>query len=108
MRGAQGGVAGASVAGRSANAYFNSIGRKTAPMPRKCEGITAMAANVTPAPVPFGAITVYRLVQSVDRSFHAVSAWNARRVTRKVLNTLSNRELDDIGLCRGDIEMIGI
>ena len=67
-----------------------------------------MAATVTSAPAPLGAISVYRVVQSVDRSFRAVSAWNARRMTRKVLHRLSNRELDDIGLCRADIEMLGL
>ena len=67
-----------------------------------------MAAIVTSAPAPLGAITVYRVVQSVDRCIHAVSAWNARRMTRKVLHRLSNRELDDIGLCRADIEMLGL
>jgi uncharacterized protein YjiS (DUF1127 family) len=36
----------------------------------------------------------------------AVSAWNDARVTRKALSKLSDRELDDIGLCRGDIEDI--
>ena len=30
-------------------------------------------------------------------------AWNATRVTRKALMKLSERELDDIGLYRGDI-----
>jgi uncharacterized protein YjiS (DUF1127 family) len=33
--------------------------------------------------------------------------WNDVRVTRKALSTLSDRELDDIGLCRGDIDHIG-
>jgi uncharacterized protein YjiS (DUF1127 family) len=33
--------------------------------------------------------------------------WNDARVTRKALSKLTDRELDDIGLCRGDIEMIG-
>ena len=37
----------------------------------------------------------------------AVAAWNDARVTRKALSHLSDRELDDIGLCRGDIEHIG-
>jgi len=32
--------------------------------------------------------------------------WNDRRMTRKSLNSLSARELDDIGLVRGDIEGI--
>lgn len=45
-------------------------------------------------------------------SFHGVvakvlamlTAWNDNRVTRRELSRLSDRELDDIGLCRGDIE----
>ncbi|EPX80759.1 DUF1127 domain-containing protein [Litoreibacter arenae] len=33
----------------------------------------------------------------------AVAAWNDRRVTRNALSALTARELDDIGLTRGDI-----
>ncbi|MCC7320291.1 MAG: DUF1127 domain-containing protein [Rubellimicrobium sp.] len=36
----------------------------------------------------------------------AVQAWNDARVTRNTLERLSDRELEDIGLCRGDIEGI--
>lgn len=36
----------------------------------------------------------------------AVTAWNDARVTRNALSTLSDRELEDIGLCRGDIDQI--
>ena len=35
-----------------------------------------------------------------------VAAWNDRRVTRKELMKLSDRELDDIGLCRADIDTV--
>lgn len=35
-----------------------------------------------------------------------VSTWNDARVTRKALGRLSDRELDDLGLCRGDIDDI--
>ncbi|WP_371411670.1 DUF1127 domain-containing protein [Paracoccus sp. SY] len=35
-----------------------------------------------------------------------LSAWNDARVTRRELNRLSDRELADIGVCRGDIERI--
>ena len=35
-----------------------------------------------------------------------VASWNDARVTRNALARLSDRELDDIGLCRGDIEEI--
>lgn len=36
----------------------------------------------------------------------AVVAWNDARVTRNALAKLSDRELDDIGLNRGDIDTI--
>lgn len=35
-----------------------------------------------------------------------LSAWNEARVTRYELTRLSDRELDDIGLARGDIERV--
>jgi uncharacterized protein YjiS (DUF1127 family) len=35
-----------------------------------------------------------------------VIAWNDARVTRNSLAQLSDRELDDIGLTRGDIEEV--
>lgn len=38
--------------------------------------------------------------------FGTLSAWNDARITRKSLSRLSARELDDIGLCRGDIDEI--
>ena len=66
-----------------------------------------MAAHVTSPAAPFGAISIFRSVQVFGDAIAAVSAWNDARVTRTSLSKLSNRELDDIGLCRGDIEMIG-
>ena len=36
----------------------------------------------------------------------SIASWNDARVTRTALAKLSDRELDDIGLCRGDIEFI--
>ena len=35
-----------------------------------------------------------------------LTAWNDARVTRNSLHRLTDRELDDIGLCRGDIEAV--
>ncbi|MFM2391750.1 MAG: hypothetical protein RLZZ437_3305 [Pseudomonadota bacterium] len=67
-----------------------------------------MAATEMTRPAPFGAITTYRFVQFADAAISAVKGWNNARMTRNALNKLSNRELDDIGLCRGDIETIGI
>lgn len=36
----------------------------------------------------------------------ALAAWNDARATRAALARLSDRELDDIGLCRGDINKV--
>jgi uncharacterized protein YjiS (DUF1127 family) len=42
----------------------------------------------------------------VANLFSMLSAWNDARVTRRELNSLSDRELNDIGVFRGDIERI--
>ena len=47
-----------------------------------------------------------RLSAASNALFGAFSHWNDRRSTRKMLGALSDRELDDIGLSRGDIEKI--
>lgn len=36
----------------------------------------------------------------------ALSDWNERRITRRALSQLSDRELNDIGVSRADIEYI--
>lgn len=36
----------------------------------------------------------------------SLAAWNDARITRNALSKLSDRELEDIGLCRGDIESV--
>ena len=66
-----------------------------------------MAPYDTSRTAPLGAITVFRMVQSVSTAAAGFQTWNAARITRKALSRLSNRELDDIGLCRGDIDLIG-
>jgi uncharacterized protein YjiS (DUF1127 family) len=66
-----------------------------------------MAAVETTRPAPFGAITTYRAINGLTNAFGVMSAWNDARVTRNALGKLSDRELDDIGLCRGDIEFMG-
>jgi uncharacterized protein YjiS (DUF1127 family) len=38
--------------------------------------------------------------------FGRIAAWNDARVTRKSLSALTDRELDDLGLVRGDIDDI--
>jgi uncharacterized protein YjiS (DUF1127 family) len=40
----------------------------------------------------------------IATTFETIQRWNDVRRTRAVLSKLSDRELHDIGLCRGDIE----
>ena len=47
-----------------------------------------------------------RISHNLTGLFGILSDWNDARITSKSLSRLSARELDDIGLCRGDIEMI--
>ena len=65
-----------------------------------------MAASEHIRPAPFGAIATYRFVNAFSGLFAAVQAWNESRQTRAQLSRLSDRELDDIGLCRADIEQL--
>ena len=44
-----------------------------------------------------------RIIAAIFNVFAAISAWNDARATTAALSKLSDRELDDIGLCRGDI-----
>ncbi|MEN8894391.1 DUF1127 domain-containing protein [Planktotalea arctica] len=41
---------------------------------------------------------------ALNTLFAAFATWNDARQTRKALNELTDRELEDIGLCRGDID----
>ena len=65
-----------------------------------------MAATETTRVAPFGAISTFRVSRMIENTLAAVAGWNDARVTRKALGRLSDRELDDIGLCRGDIDRI--
>ena len=66
-----------------------------------------MAAYQPSAAAPLSAIATYRVVNAVSIALSGLKDWNDARVTCKALSKLSNRELDDIGLCRGDIEFLG-
>ena len=41
---------------------------------------------------------------ALNTLFATFATWNDARQTRKALNALTDRELEDIGLCRGDID----
>lgn len=47
-----------------------------------------------------------RIGQVLANGFSAFAAWNDSRATRNELSKLTDRELDDIGLCRGDIDIV--
>lgn len=62
-----------------------------------------MAAFDTTRPMS-NASGVGSFTKFVASAFGAVAAWNDNRVTRNALAKLTDRELDDIGLCRADLD----
>ena len=52
------------------------------------------------------ASAIHRVVAFIADASAAVVAWNDARVTRNALSSLTDRELDDIGLIRGDIDAV--
>lgn len=65
-----------------------------------------MAIIDTPLAVGHGHGVTHTLVHALQTLRAAVSHWNDARMTRKALSKLTDRELDDIGLIRGDIDLI--
>ncbi|SPJ28204.1 DUF1127 domain-containing protein [Falsiruegeria mediterranea] len=47
---------------------------------------------------------VGRIGATFASAVNAIALWNDARVTRNTLSELSDRELEDIGLIRGDID----
>ena len=67
--------------------------------------MTMVAIDTTRAAAPAIASRIITVFYDIAA---AVSSWNDARVTRNALSRLSARELEDIGLCRGDIEEIAV
>ncbi|MFC7705633.1 DUF1127 domain-containing protein [Plastorhodobacter daqingensis] len=67
-----------------------------------------MAAFETTRTAPFGAITALKIVQGFANLRERFVEWNDIRVTRNALSKLSDRELADIGISRGDIDSLGL
>lgn len=65
-----------------------------------------MTTVETTRTAPLGAVSTFRAVNAVENVYHALVKWNMERQTRKSLSMLSDHELDDIGLSRGDIGAI--
>ena len=56
---------------------------------------------------PYGTLDlVARINTTVMSVVGSISNWNDARATRNVLVGLTDRELEDIGLVRGDIDMV--
>lgn len=47
-----------------------------------------------------------RIFNAFTSVINAMTLWNDARATRNALSRLTDRELDDIGLTRGDIEWV--
>ncbi|SIN74931.1 DUF1127 domain-containing protein [Vannielia litorea] len=53
-----------------------------------------------------GSTLAGRITRFLTRPTAIIAEWNDRRVTRNALSKLTDRELDDIGLCRSDLEAL--
>lgn len=76
-----------------------------APARAKPESSEMFAPEVTRA-VPLGSITTFRIVALVQRALDAFAAWRSAHATEKALLRLSDQQLADIGLHRGDIAAV--
>ncbi len=53
--------------------------------------------------VPLGSITTLRIVSFIERLWDGFIAWRTTRATTKALAALSDAQLSDIGINRGEI-----
>lgn len=65
-----------------------------------------MAAFDSNRPAVPGTLFGGRLGNFVGSVIAVIAAWNDARVTRNALSRLTDRELEDIGLTRGEINRI--
>lgn len=52
---------------------------------------------------PMGAVTAFRVVTLFERAVDGFTAWRRARATAKLLADLSDKQLADIGVVRGQI-----
>jgi uncharacterized protein YjiS (DUF1127 family) len=62
-----------------------------------------MSVYETNRSVPLGSVTTLRVVSFFERAVDAVAIWRKARATASALSELSDKQLADIGLMRGDI-----
>lgn len=61
-----------------------------------------MSVTTAKNSVPLGAITTFRLVNTVENAIVSVQTWIAARKSYNALVNLSDGQLDDIGLTRAN------
>jgi uncharacterized protein YjiS (DUF1127 family) len=62
-----------------------------------------MSVYETNRSVPLGAVTTLRVVQMAERAIESFRAWRTARATEEALAELSDSQLADIGIHRGEI-----
>lgn len=63
-----------------------------------------MSVIETTRPAPLGSVFTFRVVSLVERVYDAFVGWRSARSTANALSELSDQQLADIGLVRGQIE----
>jgi uncharacterized protein YjiS (DUF1127 family) len=63
-----------------------------------------MAYAVAAKPVPFGAIAIFTLVAKLNETLTSVRAYYEDRATVRALSGLSDSVLEDIGVCRAELQ----
>jgi uncharacterized protein YjiS (DUF1127 family) len=59
--------------------------------------------ETTPRPLPLGTLTTHRVVSVVEQILSRLATWRRARQTEAALRDLSDAQLADIGVRRGDI-----
>ncbi|MDP5219480.1 DUF1127 domain-containing protein [Ruegeria sp. 2205SS24-7] len=65
-----------------------------------------MANASVQAHAPLGATTILHVVDAIASAFRPLKDWNEARLTRRELSSLTDAQLDDIGLTREEIAQI--
>ena len=62
-----------------------------------------MSVYETLRPLPNGSVTTFRIVSAVESLYNRFVVWRKARLTETALRGLSDAQLSDIGLHRGEI-----
>lgn len=59
--------------------------------------------ETTPRPLPVGTLTTHRFVTAIEQAFGRLTSRRRARLTEAALRDLSDAQLTDIGVQRGEI-----